>query len=129
MVAVTEENLLASNKLMNTYYTKNVDTGIRFSKKWDEEESPNYDKLLLARNLYDLNELKKAAHVLKDQASNINDQSSMFMHNYSEWMHADMKMREERYQAEYETSKPPPAAPKHTSNFFRKPQIWKEPSN
>jgi hypothetical protein len=29
----------------------------------------------------------------------------MFMHNYAEWMHADMKMREERYQAEYETSK------------------------
>lgn len=106
MVAVTDEKTFESNNLMKTYYQNNVDSTLRFSKKWDEEEaSPNYDKLLLARNLYDLRELRKSAHVLRDQAANIQDQSSMFMHNYAEWMHADMKMREERYQAEYETSK------------------------
>lgn len=106
VVAVTQDEILASNKLMNTYYLKNIDTGLRFTKKWEEEEeSPNYDKLLLARNLYDLNEVKKSAHILRAHADDISDQSSMFMHNYAEWMHADMKMREERYQAEYETSK------------------------
>lgn len=105
-VAVTTEETLSSNKLMNTYYQKNIDSTLRFTKKWDEEEeSPNYDKLLLARNLFDLNELKKSAHILKNHADDLTDQSSMFMHNYAEWMHADMKMREERYQGEYETSK------------------------
>jgi hypothetical protein len=73
MVSVTDESF-KSNKLMYTYYNKNVDTNLRFTKKWDEEEeSPNYDKLLLARNLFDLNELKKSAHILKDQSRNIND--------------------------------------------------------
>ena len=106
LVAITDEEVLSNNKLMNSYYMKNTDLSLRFSKKWDEEdESKNYDRLLLARNLLDLSELKKSAFVLKDLADDLSDQSAMFMHHYAEWMHADMKMREEMYQAEYESSR------------------------
>lgn len=67
LVSITDEDVLSSNKLMNAFYVKNTDLSLRFNKKWDEEEeSKNYDKLLLARNLLDLTELKKAAFVLRD---------------------------------------------------------------
>lgn len=106
LVSITDEEILSTNKLINSYYVKNTDLSLRFNKKWDEEDvSKNYDKLLVARNLFDLSELKKSAYMLKDIADDLSDQSSMFMHHYAEWMHADMKMREEMYQAEYETSK------------------------
>lgn len=98
LVAITDEEILVNNKFMNSYYLKNTDLSLRFSKKWDEEEeSKNYDKLMLARNLLDLNELKKAAFVLRELDDDLSDQSGMFMHHYAEWMHADMKMREEMY--------------------------------
>jgi hypothetical protein len=106
MVAVTKQEELQTNHLMRDYYIKNVDTNLSFDKKFDEDEvTTQYDKLILARNLYNLKELKKSAYILRDFSKDVTEQSCMFMHNYALYLHADMKMREERYQAEYEKSK------------------------
>lgn len=106
MTAVTNSRELDENVIMKDYYNKNVDRTLSFTKRFNEEAlTEYYDELLLARNLFDLKEIKKSAHILKDFSDNINEQSCMFMHNYALYLHADMKMREERYQNEYEKCK------------------------
>lgn len=106
MTAVTDMKDLEENVIMRDYYNKNVDRNLSFSKRFDEYNlTEYYDELLLARNLFDLKEIKKSAHILRNFTDNINDQSCMFMHNYALYLHADMKMREEQYQNEYEKCK------------------------
>lgn len=108
MIAITNVKDLESNVIMRDYYNKNVNRNLTFSKRFDEYSlTENYDELLLARNLFDLKEIKKSAHILRKFVDNVNEQSCMFMHNYSLYLHADMKMREERYQNEYEKGKRP----------------------
>ena len=117
MVAVTKASDYSSNYMMRDYYSKNVNENLSFNKVFDENTiTHHYDQLLLARNLFDLNEIMKSAHILKDFSKRVDEQSCMFMHNYALYLHADMKMREERYQAEYEKSKDPPPTPLPASN-------------
>ena len=83
-----------------------MDPSLTFDQIYEENaDSEHYDKMILARNLFDLRELKKCAYVLKDYKNDLNNQDMMFLHYYSLFLHGAMKKEENKYLIDHSEGK------------------------
>ena len=97
MVSVSEFSSLSPIALR--FVSENTDTSRSFKQMYrDDYDSPNADKLQLARTLYDTRELKRCAHVLKAYEVNPDCQSSLFLYNYALYMHGSQRREEEIFE-------------------------------
>ena len=102
LLSITTEEDAIKNIWIKKYINDNLDTAYTFEKIFYEDASdPCFNKLIVARNLYDLREFKKCTDLLKPYAMDTNQQAAMFLYHYSLFMHGDMR-KEEEY---FETSK------------------------
>lgn len=103
--SITKDDDVKKNAFIQKSVLVNTDHSRRYEQEYKEDfDQESTDLFCLARDLFDLRELKKAAYILKEYKEDLNEQSCMFMHHYCLWMHGDMVKKENSYQAEYEHS-------------------------
>lgn len=98
MLSITPASEYEVNPFMKGFIQENTDQSYKFDKVYQESYDDSYDALLIARNLFDLREFKKCAHLIKDYAKNPKYQSAMFLYYYSLFMNGELRKEEEIFE-------------------------------
>jgi len=97
-LSVTTNEEQDANPIIKRYILENRDTSYSFDKVYQEKYDDSYDAVMLARNLFDLREFKKCAHLVARYAKNPAYQSAIFLYYYSLFMAGEMRKEEEMYE-------------------------------
>lgn len=104
LLAITTDEEISDNIFIKKYLNSNTDTSFQFNKVFMEDyTNPVYNKIIVARNLFDLREFKKCSDLLKPYASDTNNQTAMFLYHYSLFMHGDLRKEEEFFENSKQT--------------------------
>lgn len=96
MNSLTDKATIEQNYALSHYFKENTDSLSTYRPEWREDPcSVSYDRLLLARTLFDSKELKRAAFVLKEGEHGQLCQSSLFLYHYALYLHGHGRKEEE----------------------------------
>ncbi|KAL4478389.1 hypothetical protein ABPG74_006624 [Tetrahymena malaccensis] len=100
LLGVTKQSEIQDSVLLNNFILSNIDNNYKFTKVYQEPSDETFEALLVARNLFDLREFKKCAHILKDYAQNPKYQQCIFLYYYALYMAGEIRKEEEMFEEE-----------------------------
>ena len=95
LLGVTKQTDFEENFLLRNFNSNNTDPTYQFDRIYMEKYDKSTDVLMLARNLFDLREFKKAAHMLKDFVKSGQYPQATFLYFYSLYLNGEMWSEEE----------------------------------
>ena len=98
MLSVTTAEDQEKNLYIKKYISENTEISQSYEKVYQEKVDESYDAVLIARNLLDLREFKKCAHMVEKYRKNPAFQSAIFIHYYALFMSGEIRKEEEIYE-------------------------------
>jgi anaphase-promoting complex subunit 8 len=84
LLSLSADAEIQRNGFIKKYVADNTDPAYEFTQVFVEDQSnPVFNKIIVARNLFDLREFKKCTDLLKAYANDTNQQAAMFLYHYS----------------------------------------------
>jgi anaphase-promoting complex subunit 8 len=84
LLSLSADAEIQRNGFIKKYVVDNTDPAYEFTQVFVEDQSnPVFNKIIVARNLFDLREFKKCTDLLKAYANDTNQQAAMFLYHYS----------------------------------------------